>query len=335
MNRTMNPPPPTVLVTGASGFVGLRLCARLAAAGHAVRAAVRRERPPLAAFAPAVEVVRVGDIGADTEWQAALAGVDVVVHLAARAHVMNDRISDPLAEYRRVNVAGSERLARAAAAAGVRRLIYMSSIKVNGEATVDAPFREGDAPAPLDAYGRSKWEAEQALSRIAAETGLAVTVLRPPLIYGPGVKGNLARLLGWIERGFPLPFASVVNRRSLVYVENLIDATLAVMHHPGPARLYLLSDGRDLSTPQLIHALARGLGKTPRLLPFPPSLLRLAGACTGQGDAIGRLVGSLQIDASRIAAELGWRPAHDPEQSLILTARAHNDRAAQTVEFHR
>jgi len=331
----MNAPLPSILVTGAGGFVGLRLCARLAAAGHRVTAAVRRESAALAAFAPAVEVVRVGDIGADTDWRTALAGVDRVVHLAARAHVMRDRASDPLAAYRQVNVAGSERLARAAAAAGVRHLVYMSSIKVNGEATIDAPFRESDAPAPLDAYGRSKWEAEQALDRIAAQTGLAVTVLRPPLIYGPGVKGNLARLLGWIERGLPLPFASIVNRRSLVYLDNLIDATLAVMHHPAPGRLYLLSDGQDLSTPQLIHALARGLGKPPRLLPFPPSLLRLAGVCTGQGDAIGRLVGSLQIDASRIAAELGWRPAHDPEQGLILTAAAYNEHAAQTVESHR
>lgn len=322
----MNTPVSSVLVTGAGGFVGQRLCARLAAAGHAVKAAVRRESADLAALAPAARIVGVGDIGADTDWQAALAGVDTVVHLAARAHVMRDSASDPLAEYRRVNVAGSEGLARAAAAAGVSRLIYMSSIKVNGEATVAAPFRENDAPAPLDAYGRSKWEAEQALNRIAAETGLAVTVLRPPLIYGPGVKGNVARLLRWIERGLPLPFASIDNRRSLIYLENLIDATLAVMRHPAPGRLYLVSDARDLSTPQLIRALARGLDQPPRLLAFPPSLLRLAGACTGQTDAVGRLLGSLQIDASRIAAELGWRPAHDPEQGLILTAQAYKAR---------
>jgi nucleoside-diphosphate-sugar epimerase len=328
----MNAPLPSVLVTGAGGFVGLRLCARLAAAGYAVTAAVRRESAELAALAPAARIVRVGDIGPDTDWQAALSGVDMVVHLAARAHVMRDSASDPLAAYRQVNVAGSARLARAAAAAGVRRLIYMSSIKVNGEATGDAPFREGDAPAPLDAYGRSKWEAEQILSGIAAETALAVTVLRPPLIYGPGVKGNIARLLGWIKRGLPLPFASIVNRRSLVYLDNLIDATLAVMRHPAPGRLYLVSDAHDLSTPQLIRALARGLDQPPRLLAFPPSLLRLAGACTGQLDAVGRLVGSLQIDASRIGAELGWRPALDPEQGLILTAKAYNERADQLVE---
>ena len=322
----MNAALPSILVTGASGFVGQRLCARLAAAGHAVTAAVRRESPALAAFMPAVRVVRVGDIGPDTDWQAALAGVDMVVHLAARAHVMRDSASDPLAEYRRINVAGSARLARAAAAAGVSRLIYMSSIKVNGEETVDAPFRESDAPAPVDAYGRSKWEAEQALSRIAAETGLAVTVLRPPLIYGHGVKGNIARLLRWIERGLPLPFASIVNRRSLIYLENLVDAALAVMRHPAPGRLYLVSDAHDLSTPQLIRALARGLDQPPRLFAFPPSLLRLTGACTGQLDAVGRLVGSLQIDASRIGAELGWQPAHDPEQGLILTAKAYKAR---------
>jgi UDP-glucose 4-epimerase len=202
----------------------------------------------------------------------------------------------------------------------------MSSIKVNGETTVNTPYRESDAPAPIDAYGRSKWEAEQVLSRIAAETGLGVTILRPPLIYGPGVKGNVARLLHWIERGLPLPLASIVNRRSLIYLENLIDATLAVIRHPAPGRTYLVSDAHDLSTPQLIRALARGLNKPPRLLAFPPSLLRLAGACTGQRDAIERLVGSLQIDASRIGAELGWRPAHDPEQGLILTAKAYSAR---------
>jgi UDP-glucose 4-epimerase len=329
----MSAPPASVLVTGAGGFVGLRLCARLAASGHTVRAAVRRESAGLAAIAPAVDVVRVGDIGPDTDWQAALDGVGLVVHLAARAHVMRDSAADPLAEYRRINVAGSERLGRAAAVAGVSRLIYMSSIKVNGEATVGTPFRECDAPDPLDAYGLSKWEAEQALSSVAAETGLAVTVLRPPMIYGPGVKGNLARLLRWIDRGLPLPFASIVNHRSLIYLENLIDATLALMRHPAPGKIYLVSDAHDLSTPQLVRALARGLDRPPRLLPFPPSLLRLAGTFAGQRDAVARLAGSLQVDASRITAELGWRPAHDPEQGLILTARAYAERAGRAVEF--
>lgn len=316
----------TILVTGASGFVGLQLCARLAATGHAVTAAVRSANSEAALLPPAVRVVPVGDIGANTDWQPALDGVRMVVHLAARAHVMRDSTADPLAAYRQVNVAGTERLAQATAAAGVSRLIYMSSIKVNGEATTAAPFRESDAPAPLDAYGQSKWEAEQALDRIAAQTGLGVTVLRPPLIYGPGVKGNVARLLGWIARGLPLPFAAIANRRSLIYIDNLIDATLAAIHHPAPGRTYLISDANDLSTPQLIRALARGLGRPPRLLPVPPALLRLAGACTGQSDAVGRLLGSLQVDSSRICAELGWRPAHEAEQGLILTAKAYGAR---------
>ena len=321
----MNSPARTILVTGASGFVGLPLCARLTAAGHTVTAAVRGENADAALLPSVARVVHIGDIDANTDWRTALTGVDMVVHLAARAHVMRDGASDPLAAYRRVNVAGTECLARAAAAAGVSRLIYMSSIKVNGEATADAPFRESDLPAPLDAYGQSKWEAEQSLSRIAAEAGLGVTVLRPPLIYGPGVKGNVARLLGWIVRGLPLPLASIVNRRSLIYIENLIDAMLAVMLHPAPGRTYLVSDARDLSTPQLIRTLAHGLGRPPRLLAVPPALLRLAGACTGQSDAVGRLVGSLQVDASRISAELGWQPAHDPEQGLILTAQAYSE----------
>ncbi len=322
----MSGPASTVLVTGANGFVGLHLCARLAAAGYRVKAAVRSDSATLALAAPAAEVVAVGDIGAHTDLRAALDGVDTVVHLAARAHVMWDRAGDPLAEYRRINVAGSEHVARAAAAAGARRLIYMSSVKVNGEETFGLPFRESDPPAPLDAYGRSKWEAEQALGRIAAETGLALTVLRPPLIYGPGVKGNIARLLRWIERGLPLPLASIVNRRSLIYVHNLVDAILAVMRHPAPGRTYLVCDGEDLSTPQMIRALARGLDKPPRLLPFPPALLRLAGICSGQRVAVEHMLGSLQIDASRIAAELGWRPARDAHEGLIVTARAYGAR---------
>jgi len=322
----MNRPAAKVLVTGASGFVGLHLCARLAAAGCLVSAAVRREHARLAA-APGVRVVRVGDLGPDADLRAALDGVDTVVHLAARAHVMWDRAADPLAEYRRINVTGSECLARAAAAAGVRRLIYVSSVKVNGETTFGVPFRESDAPAPLDAYGRSKWEAEQSLGRIATETGLMLTVLRPPLIYGPGVKGNIARLLRWIERGLPLPLASIANRRSLIYVQNLIDAMLAVMRHPSPGRTYLVCDGTDMSTPQVVRALARGLNRPPRLLPFPPALLRIAGACTGQRVAVEHMLDSLQIDAAKITAELGWRPAHDPEQGLIATARAYGARS--------
>lgn len=322
----MNGPSSTVLVTGANGFVGLHLCVRLAAAGYLVRAAVRREDPILATAAPAVRVLHVGDIGSGADLRPALDGVDTVVHLAARAHVMWDRAADPIAAYRRINVTGSEHVARAAAASGVRRLIYLSSVKVNGEATFGTPFRESDPPAPVDDYGRSKWEAEQALGRIADESGLALTVLRPPLIYGPGVKGNIARLLHWIERGLPLPLASIANRRSLIYVQNLIDAMLAAMRHPAPGRTYLVCDAQDLSTPQLIRALARGLGRSPRLLALPPALLRLAGACTGQRVAIEHMLDSLQIDFSRIAAELDWRPAHDPVQGLMVTARAHRAR---------
>ena len=321
----MNAPMPTVLVTGASGFVGVRLCARLAAEGYRVKAALRRVGHESAALAPAAERVAVGDIDASTDWQNALEGVEIVVHLAARAHVMRDTASDPLAEYRRVNVSGSAALAQAAAAAGVGRLIYMSSIKVNGEATIGTPFREDMAPAPEDAYGRSKWEAEQSLGEIAQRTGLGLSVLRPPLIYGPGVKGNIARLLGWIARGRPLPLGSIDNRRSLVYLENLIDAILALMRHPAPGRTYLVCDAHDLSTPQLIRALARGLDRPPRLYAFPPSLLRLVGACTGQRDAVDRLTGSLQIDISKIGHELNWRPEHDPEEGLFLTAKAFKE----------
>ncbi len=205
----------TVLVTGANGFIGRALCDVLAASGRRVRKAVRMPVPGLP------DAVAVGDIGPDTDWRTALEGVSGVVHLAARTHVLRETATDPLAEYRNINVAGTERLARSAAAGGVRRLVFVSSVKVNGERTEERPFTEDGAPRPDDAYGVSKWEAEQALSRIAAETGLEVVVLRPPLVYGPGVKGNFLRLMNLVARGVPLPFGAVDNRRSFIYTGNL------------------------------------------------------------------------------------------------------------------
>jgi nucleoside-diphosphate-sugar epimerase len=308
-----------VLVTGASGFIGSALVPALNAAGYITRRAVRQppERPRTDG-----ETAAVGDIDETTDWAEVLCDCGTVVHLAARTHVLRETVSDPLAAYRRVNVEGTRRLAAQAAAAGVRRLVFLSSIKVNGERTAARPFTEDDTPHPEDAYGVTKWEAEQALRTIERETGLQVVVLRPPLVYGPGVKGNFLRLMRLVSRGWPLPLASVRNQRSMVYVGNLADAIVACIRAPTAAgRAYLVSDGADLSTPELVRALARALGVAPRLFRFPPSLLMLGATIIGKREEAARVVGSLQIDGSRIQRELGWRPQHAMERGITETTR--------------
>jgi nucleoside-diphosphate-sugar epimerase len=312
-----------VLVTGAAGFVGQTLCRQLSAAGYEVRAAVRG-----AARATDATSVAVGNIDATTDWSNALAGMRYVIHLAGRAHVLHDE-SRSIAEYRRVNVDGTRRLAQDAARSGVTRLIFVSSVKVNGESTRARAFADSDPPQPEDAYGVSKWEAEQALAQIAGDTRMETVVLRPPLVYGPGVKGNFLRLAQFIMRGFPLPLASVANRRSLIYVGNLAAAIVACLRPPGAAgRTYLVSDGEDVSTPALIGTFAAALGVRARLIPFPVPLLRLAAAALGRRGEIERLTGSLQIDSSRIRAELGWRPPYSLADGLHETARWYRGEVA-------
>jgi nucleoside-diphosphate-sugar epimerase len=309
-----------ILVTGASGFIGQALCAA-ASAGHRVRRAVRR---------PAGDdptAVTVGELAPETDWRRALEGVQCVVHLAARTHVLRETARDPLAEYRRVNVAGTVRLAEQAAQAGVRRLVFMSSVKVNGDST-QRPFTERDEPRPEDGYGFSKRDAERALGRFAGTAGMEVVILRPPLVYGPGVKGNFLRLLDGVARRVPLPLASIRNRRSLIYVGNLVDAVLAAIAAPRAAGgTYLLSDGEDVSTPELVREMARALGVAPRLLPCPSSWLRLAGAVTGRRAAVARLTGSLQVDSTAARRDLQWRPRYTLAQGLAETARWYHARA--------
>jgi len=259
-------------------------------------------------------------MGPGTDWTRALQGVDAVVHLAARAHVMQDSAADPLAAYRGINVLATHALARAAAQAGVRRFVYVSSIKVNGEST-GAPFSELDVPQPQDAYGRSKWEAEQSLREIATTTRLPVVILRPPLIYGPGVKGNFLSLLRAIDRGLPLPLAAIRNRRSLLYVGNLADALVLCLEHEAAAgQTYLVADD-TVSTPDLVRQIAQALDRPARLVFVPPLLLRMAGAALGKSAAVARLLGSLEIDSSRIRRELGWLPRTGIAQGLGETAR--------------
>lgn len=313
----------TVLVTGATGFVGRALVPALAERGHAVRSAVRRAGSGL------LGEVAVGEIGPETDWSAALQGVDVVIHLAARVHVMQDTAADPLAAFRRVNTDGTERLARQAAEAGVRRLVLVSSIKVNGE-RAERPFTELDPPRPEDPYGISKAEAEAVLRRVAEEAGLEAVVVRPPLVYGPGVGGNFARLLALVERGLPLPLGAVDNRRSLVGRCNLVDFLVRCAEHPAAAgETFLVSDGEDLSTAELIRRLARALDRPVRLWPVPPALLYAAGRVTGRTAVVERLCGSLQIDSRKGRERLGWAPPATVEEELARTAAAW--RAASTA----
>ena len=310
-----------VLVTGASGFVGGALCAGLASLGHEVRAAVRN--PEIFSIG-GCDVMKISSIDSDTDWAVCVADVDVVIHLAARVHVMTDKASDPLAEFRRTNTAGTENLARQAARAGVKRLVYVSSIKVNGEATEGAAkFSESDVPNPQDPYGVSKYEAEQALHRIAAETGLEVVIVRPPLVYGAGVKGNFAQMLKVLVKGIPLPLASVNNRRSLVYVGNLVDALILCAKHPlAVGQTYLVSDGDDISTPDLLRQLGVAMGHPARLLPCPATLLQLLGRMVGKADQVERLLGSLQVDSGKIRRELGWKPPYTVSRGLQVTAES-------------
>jgi nucleoside-diphosphate-sugar epimerase len=312
----------TVVVTGAGGFVGGPLVAGLSADGRfAVRACFRAlpEHPPRLAAA-----FEVGDIAEGNRWNQALAGADAVVHTAGRAHVMAETASDPLTAFRRVNVEGTMTLARAAVSAGVRRLIFLSSIKVNGEATsIDRPFTADDPPRPEDAYGISKREAEDGLRALSTETGLEVTILRLPLVYGPGVKGNLERLLRLVARSAPLPLGRVQNRRSLIGLDNLITAIAACLTNPAAAnRTYLLSDQADLSTPDLVRLMATAMGRPARLLPMPVPLLRAAGALSGRGADVSRLAGSLLVDSSPISRELGWRPGVPPAEGIAAMVRA-------------
>lgn len=312
------------LVTGANGFVGKAVCHALLRQGQTVRAAARN-----ADFvAEHVEVAAVGQIDGQTDWSQALRDIEIVIHLAARVHVMTDAAKDPLAAFRSVNTQGTERLARCAAAGGARRLVYVSTIKVNGEQTGNGKkFSEIDAPAPLDPYAVSKWEAEQALYRVADETGMEVVIVRPPLVYGPGVKGNFLRLLGAIERGIPLPFGAVRNRRSLIYVENLAHALVTCATHPSAAdQTYLVCDGEDVATPDLLRQLAAAMGLRDHLFYCPQGLLRLGAKLAGKSPQLSRLIGDLQVDSGRIRADLDWTPPYPLRQGLQATAQWYRTR---------
>ena len=305
-----------VLVTGATGFVGRALVPMLTQAGHDVTITVRYG--PSADHLKNVRLKNIGEIGPETNWQEALSNIDAVLHLAGRAHVMAESDADPLAAYRRINRDGTKRLAEAAADAGVKRLVFLSSIKVNGERTTNHPYSEASTPQPEDAYGQSKWEGEQALHEI---NGLETVVVRTPLVYGPHVKGNFRSLLNICRKTVPLPLGGLQNRRSLIYVGNLADALIRCLTHPKAAgNLYLVRDGDDVSTTTLIKSTAQALGKQTYLFPVPRLLLRAGGALTGKSGMVSRLIESLEIDDSAIRRDLDWTPPFTMVQGLTETA---------------
>lgn len=306
------------LVTGANGFVGRAVCAQALGYGITVRGAVRSE----CVLPAGVERQVLQGLSGQCDWRAALAGIVVVVHTAARVHVMADTATDPLQKFRRVNVQGTLNLARQAALAGVRRFVFISSVKVNGETTaLGCAFKADDVPAPLDAYGISKMEAEQGLREIASRTGMEVVIIRPPLVYGSGVKANFAAMMRWLRRGVPLPLGAIHNQRSLVALDNLVDLIVTCLTHPAAAnQTFLVSDGEDVSTTELLRRMGQALDSRARLIPVPASVLKAAAALLGKRDMAQRLCGSLQVDIQKTRQLLGWTPPLTLDQGLKKAA---------------
>ena len=303
-----------VLVTGSNGFVGRAVMKQLNVMnGLEALGSVRRANGLTGGM-----VVEMGDLNAQTDWSFTLASTDAIVHLAARVHVMNDFEADPLTAFRAVNVDGTLKLAHKAAAFGVKRFVFVSSVKVNGESTsLGRPYAEADAPNPQDAYGRSKYEAEQGLRQISAYTGMEVVIIRPPLVYGPGVKGNFAALMRAVQSGCPLPLGAVHNQRSLVALDNLVDFIVTcIIHSQAANQTFLVSDGHDLSTTELVRRLSQAAGVPARLLPVPLWALQAGAILLGKGDAVQRLCGNLQVDISKARSFLDWVPPVSVQEGL-------------------
>ena len=306
------------MISGAAGFIGRPLCAELFRQGQAVVATVRSNNLPI----DDVENLTISTIDCDTDWAKALVGVNVVIHLAARTHVLKDIESDPLAEFRKINVEGTLNLARQSAKAGVRRFIYISSIKVNGENTVPGKsFTAEDRPAPIGPYALSKHEAEDGLCRIASKNDMEVVIIRPTLVYGPGVKANFLTMMNWLNRGIPLPLGAINNKRSLVSLDNLLNLIITCIEHPGAAnQTFLVSDDEDLSTTDLLERMAVALGKSARLFKVPIHLLEAGAGWLGINTVYQRLCDSLQVDISKTRALLGWAPPMSVDIALRKTA---------------
>jgi nucleoside-diphosphate-sugar epimerase len=309
-----------VLITGANGFIGQQVCSSLLKKSYPFRAAIRTTSPNFSGS----QFIKFRDLSEDTKWSDALSGVRAVIHLAARVHIVNENRSDPLQAFRRVNVDATLNLARQAAAMGVKRFIFLSSIKVNGEATLPGQFfYADDRPAPEDAYGISKYEAEQALLSLAKETGMEVVIIRPPLVYGPGVKANFASMMRWLERGIPLPLAAIThNRRSLVSLDNLVDLIVTCLDHPAAAnQIFLVRDGEDMSTVELLKRMGMAQGTPARLFYLPLPLLKWGAILLNKPGIYQRLCGSLQVDITKTQELLGWRPPISVDEGLRRAAQ--------------
>ncbi len=306
-----------ILITGATGFVGSHLARRLVEENFPLVCATRSENKILG-----LQSQNIGEIDGNTDWTSCLHNINTVIHCAARVHVMNDVESDPLQAFRQVNVIGSLRLAEQAAQAGVRQFIYISSVKVNGELSVPGKaFTEEDVPQASDAYGISKLEAEQALLALSEKTGMSVTIIRPPLVYGAGVGANFLSMLRWVQKKVPLPLAEIHNRRSLIYVENLVDLIVTCIQNPAADnQVFLASDGEDVSTSQLLQLAAHALQVPSRLFPFPKSLLTFSAQILGKKSVTDRLYQSLQVDISKAKNVLHWSPPFKLEQGLKACA---------------
>lgn len=309
----------TILLTGASGFVGRHLAQTIIKRHIPLRCATRQTLPLVD-----VDCITVGDIHENTDWHPALQGITTVIHCAARVHVMNDTASDPLRAFRQVNVQGTLALAEQAARAGVRQFIFLSSIKVNGEATtLGVPFTETNMPQASDPYGISKLEAEQDLLVLGQKTGMAITIVRPPLVYGDGVGANFLQMLRWVQKKIPLPLKHIHNRRSFIYVENLVDFILHCIDHPRAYNeIFLVSDDHDLSTPALLQEAARALQVPSRLFYFPVSALRLCAALIGRKSSVDRLCQSLQVDISKAKSLVAWAPPFTVAQGIAASTNA-------------
>jgi nucleoside-diphosphate-sugar epimerase len=306
-----------ILVTGADGFVGRQLCRTLSQKGFWVRGAIRQT-----AIAPAEagQYVPVGDIGPETDWTEALRGIDLVVHLAGRAHIRRDCASNSMAEHERTNTLGTMRLAQMAAAAKIKRFIFLSSVKVNGEETHDRPFGETDRPAPLGAYAVSKWRAEEGLLQLSRQGSLPVVIIRPPLVYGPGVRANFLQLIRWVDSGLPVPLGKIKNRRSLVGLRNLMDFIIISLHNPAAAgEIFLVSDDEDLSTPELMQRIGVFLGKSVRLMPIPYQFLSILARILGKKDPLDKLCHSLQVNVGKAHKVLDWHPPFSVNEGLEQT----------------
>ena len=323
-----------VLVTGANGFVGCQLVARLARSANVIPVAAIREAPDKVQTVPFdihTETVLLGDLSRYSSQPAQLLGIDIIVHTAARVHVMHETLSDPLATFRAVNVEGTLNLARAAAQAGVKRFVFISSIKVNGDVSAPGrPFRPDDVPDPQDAYAVSKLEAEQGLLVLSAETGLEVVIIRPTLVYGPGVRANFLSLMRWLDKGIPLPLGAIDNYRSLVALDNLVDLITVCLSHPAAkGEVFLVSDDRDLSTSELLRKMGDALGRPARLLPVPSKWMQTILMAMGKKAFAQRLCGSLQVDITKTKKLLGWSPPASMEDVFLRTAQAYREQGAQ------